>query len=198
MADQAYIPSSDELIDVARTRWKSIKIDEPGLKLREKLNYALTPLVVGHRQLMGELNQSANLLEDAEKRAAESELELFRLRLKAVDVPQSEMAEAPEVLKGELSAVGPAGQVVLTIETVQNLHLSVTNIADATEEPVNQDNDPRVSTLSDFELAEILYKRLGTKPPQEGTQEGMSMNGNRILGDLNAFHYGPNREHYKH
>lgn len=192
MADQAYIPSPDELIDVARTRWKSIKIDEPGLKLREKLNYALTPLVVAHCQLTGELNQSANLLEDAEKRAAESELELFRLRLKAVDVPQPEMSEAPEVLKGELSAVGPESQVFLNIETVQNLHLSV-----AKEEPATQDNDPRVSTLSDFELADILYKRLSAKPQGE-MQVGMSMNGNRLLGDLNAFHYGPNREHYKH
>jgi hypothetical protein len=191
MAEQIEIPSSERLLEVARTRWQSIKINEPGLKLREKLGYAMAPLIASHRQALSDVNQTANLIEDAEKRALDSELELFNLRLKAVDVPQP---EATEVLEGEVSSVGSEGQVFLNIDKVENLNLSITNIAgDTAEEPLLHDDGPRVNTLSDFELAEILYKRLGLNP----SQGGMSMNGNRLQGVLNAFHYGPNREHYK-
>lgn len=198
MADQAPIPTGELLIKIAWDRLKRIKVEEPGLNLKERLGYALEPLIKAHQEVLSELNKSVQLLEDSENRAAEVDVELFQLRLQAVDVPQTGKSDLPEpeLPVAEVSAVGSEGQVFLNIETVKNLHLSITNIADTDEDPEVHKDGPRVNELSDFELASILYKRLGDPPAHP--QEGMSMNGNRRLGTLNAFHYGPNREHYKH
>jgi len=193
MADQAPIPTGELLIKIAWDRLKRIKVEEPGLNLKERLGYALEPLITAHQEVLSELNKSVKLLEDAENRAADTEVELFRLRLQAVDVPQTGKSDLPEpeLPVAEVSAVGSEGQVFLNIETVKNLHLSVNNIADT--EP-SLDRGTLLEECTELELAKALYLRITNRT----RNEAVSMSGDSKTQSLKAFHYGPNREHYKH